>query len=124
MKRQHQTNETSLETSSLKRDRESSEQDVDNFAPSKRQRVESHDEGASELSSCELSTLNASDACADEQLPLDCMDNFFCPMYVLKSHVLVKRKETGEVVIELAWIDGQNRELLHQLMQYLKNQFM
>lgn len=44
--------------------------------------------------------------------------------YVLKSEVTVRTSDSGNLQIELAWIDGQNRELLHQLLQYFKNKLV
>jgi hypothetical protein len=44
--------------------------------------------------------------------------------YVLKSGVTVRTSDSGSLLIELAWIDGQNREILHQLLQYFKNQLV
>jgi hypothetical protein len=36
------------------------------------------------------------------------------------SCVNVKRNNDN-IIIEMRWIDGQNRELMHQVMQYVKN---
>lgn len=36
------------------------------------------------------------------------------------SCVNVKRKDDN-IIIEMRWVDGQNRELMHQVMQYVKN---
>lgn len=41
--------------------------------------------------------------------------------FYLKA-LLVIRNENSEVSVELSWIDGtENREMLHQIMQYIKN---
>ncbi|KAK3084835.1 hypothetical protein FSP39_019944 [Pinctada imbricata] len=39
--------------------------------------------------------------------------------YILKFKLTVKKLE--QFAIEMAWIDGQNREFMHQVLQYLKN---
>ncbi|XP_046544029.1 LOW QUALITY PROTEIN: RNA N6-adenosine-methyltransferase mettl16-like [Haliotis rubra] len=42
--------------------------------------------------------------------------------YILKCDVnLKKRAGQPEVVLEMVWRDGDSRELMHQVMQYLKN---
>lgn len=41
--------------------------------------------------------------------------------FYLKA-VLVVRSENDEVSVELSWMEGtENREYLHQIMQYIKN---
>lgn len=43
---------------------------------------------------------------------------------LLKCEVTVCKSDTGGVALELSWIDGQNRELLHQFLQYFKNRLV
>lgn len=44
-----------------------------------------------------------------------------CNEFYLKA-LLVVRNENNEISVELSWIEGvENRELLHQIMQYIKN---
>ena len=40
--------------------------------------------------------------------------------YVVKSTLTVRKNE-NDIRLEMLWIDGQSKELLHQLMQVLKN---
>jgi len=44
--------------------------------------------------------------------------------FLLKSEVFVRKSDSDNLVIEMSWIDGKNRELLHQLLQYFKNQLV
>ena len=39
--------------------------------------------------------------------------------YVLKCYINLKNVE--QIVLELVWVNGESREVLHQLMQYFKN---
>jgi hypothetical protein len=44
--------------------------------------------------------------------------------FLLKCEVTVRKSDADGIALELAWIDGQNRELLHQLLQYFKNRLV
>ena len=44
---------------------------------------------------------------------------------LMKGELAVRKSDCGrEIVLELRWVDGHNRELLHQLMQFFKNRFI
>lgn len=45
---------------------------------------------------------------------------FTSDSFLLKCSLAVK-KDGGAVVIEMEWTEGENKEMMHQVLQYLKN---
>ncbi|XP_064613213.1 RNA N6-adenosine-methyltransferase mettl16-like [Liolophura sinensis] len=42
--------------------------------------------------------------------------------FLFKCLLDIRQGESGEISLEMSWLEGENRESMHQVMQYLKNQ--
>lgn len=72
------------------------------------------------MESCKGSSNGAQDGEASEKG--DRLDGA-AGRYLFKCLVNIK-KEAGDAVVEMHWVEGQNRDLMNQLCTYVRNQIL